>query len=109
MRKIAVVGLGYVGLPLALAFGRKTAVVGFDISERRISSLKQAVDYTGEFSRDEIERSDVTYTSDHCFLDECDFIIIAYPLQSTGPSTGPDPTRGCVRKQLADIFDLVTL
>jgi UDP-N-acetyl-D-galactosamine dehydrogenase len=79
LRKIAVVGLGYVGLPLALAFGQKTSVVGFDISERRISSLKQAVDYTGEFSRDEIERSDVTYTSDHCFLDECDFIIIAVP------------------------------
>lgn len=72
-------GLGYVGLPLALAFGQKTSVVGFDISERRISSLEQAVDYTGEFSRDEIERSDVTYTSDHSFLDECDFIIIAVP------------------------------
>jgi UDP-N-acetyl-D-galactosamine dehydrogenase len=79
LRKIAVVGLGYVGLPLALAFGRKTAVVGFDISERRISALKQGIDYTGEFSRDEIERSDVIYTTDPRSLDECDFIIIAVP------------------------------
>lgn len=79
MRKVAVVGLGYVGLPLALAFGRKTSVVGFDISEMRISALKQGVDYTGEFSQDEIKRSDVTYTTDPNALDECDFIIVAVP------------------------------
>ncbi len=79
MRRIAVVGLGYVGLPLALAFGRKTSVVGFDISERRISSLKQGVDYSGEFSQDELKNSNVTYTTDPCALDECDFIIVAVP------------------------------
>ena len=47
---IALVGLGYVGLPLAAAFGRKTKVIGFDISSRKIEELRQGVDATGELS-----------------------------------------------------------
>jgi UDP-N-acetyl-D-galactosamine dehydrogenase len=79
LRRIAVVGLGYVGLPLALAFGRKASVIGFDISERRVSSLRQGVDYTGEFSQDEMRGSDVIYSTDPRSLDACDFIIVAVP------------------------------
>ena len=55
MRKIAVVGLGYVGLPLAVAFGEKQPVVGFDISRQRVDALRQGIDRTGEFTKDIIE------------------------------------------------------
>lgn len=79
LRKIAVVGLGYVGLPLALAFGEKQPVVGFDISEQRIATLKRGVDYTGEFSQEELQGKNVLYTTDPQKLAECDFIIVAVP------------------------------
>lgn len=50
MKNIAVIGLGYVGLPLAAAFGEKRPVVGFDINAKRIADLKQGVDFTREVS-----------------------------------------------------------
>lgn len=49
-RKIAVIGLGYVGLPVAVAFGKTQEVIGFDISEKRITQLKNGYDSTGEIS-----------------------------------------------------------
>ncbi|MGI6285987.1 nucleotide sugar dehydrogenase [Neomoorella humiferrea] len=79
MRKIAVVGLGYVGLPLAGAFGQKQPVVGFDISEKRIATLKQGIDYNGEFSSEELQKASIFYTSDPQKLSDCDFIIVAVP------------------------------
>ncbi|WP_069588635.1 nucleotide sugar dehydrogenase [Neomoorella thermoacetica] len=79
MRKIAVVGLGYVGLPLAVAFGQKQPVVGFDISEKRIATLKQGIDYNGEFSSEELQKASIFYTSDPQKLSDCDFIIVAVP------------------------------
>lgn len=79
MRRVAVIGLGYVGLPLAIAFGEKTHVVGFDISERRVRALRDGLDSTGEATREELERADVEYTNDPCLLSECDFIIVAVP------------------------------
>lgn len=79
MRKVAVVGLGYVGLPLAVAFGKKQPVVGFDISEKRIAALQQAIDYTGEFSAEELQKAKILYTSDPLKLADCDFIIVAVP------------------------------
>lgn len=79
VRRIAVVGLGYVGLPLAVAFGQKTAVVGYDVSERRISSLRQGVDYTGEFSREELAAANIIFTCEPRAIEECDFIIVAVP------------------------------
>jgi UDP-N-acetyl-D-galactosamine dehydrogenase len=51
--KIGVVGLGYVGLPLAIAFARKFAVVGFDVSAHRIATLRAHHDYTGEVSAED--------------------------------------------------------
>ena len=50
MKKIAVIGLGYVGLPLAAAFGEKREIVGFDINSNRIAELKDGVDFTREVS-----------------------------------------------------------
>src|SRR5712692_4898801 len=64
-RGFAVVGLGYVGLPVALALGRHfDPVVGFDISERRIATLQRGEDWTGEVTPDEIKRSKLRFTSD---------------------------------------------
>ena len=52
--KIAIIGLGYVGLPLALAFSKKNNVVGFDINKNRIENLIKGIDQTGEISKREI-------------------------------------------------------
>ena len=78
-RKIAVVGLGYVGLPVAVAFGQRGPVVGFDIDPRRIEELQNRHDLTGEVSAEELARADVRYTSDPTVLRDCDFIIVAVP------------------------------
>ncbi len=55
IHSIAVIGLGYVGLPLAVEFARQYAVVGFDIDEKRIRELKQGIDNTGEIGNDDLE------------------------------------------------------
>lgn len=54
MKRIAVIGLGYVGLPLAAAFGVKHDIVGFDINPKRIAELKDGVDLTREVSQEEL-------------------------------------------------------
>ena len=64
--KIAVVGLGYVGLPLACEFGKKYPVIGFDISQKKVDELSQHIDVTGEMSTEELKSSKITYTTD-CF------------------------------------------
>ncbi|MEC7727904.1 MAG: Vi polysaccharide biosynthesis UDP-N-acetylglucosamine C-6 dehydrogenase TviB, partial [Pseudomonadota bacterium] len=64
MKKIAVIGLGYVGLPLAAAFGEKRTIVGFDINSRRIAELQEGIDYTREVSREELSAaSGLSFTS----------------------------------------------
>ena len=55
--KICVVGLGYVGLPLAVAFGGKKSTVGFDINKYRINQLKKDIDITGECSQEQLNKS----------------------------------------------------
>jgi len=76
---IAVVGLGYVGLPLAIALGKKARVTGFDISEPRIKMLKNNIDPSEELSADQLKASQVQYTSDPADLKKCAFIIVAVP------------------------------
>lgn len=78
-RKICVVGLGYVGLPLAGAFGRKEHVLGFDINKARIESLKNGIDLTNEISFDDLKKADIYFTDDPAQIKEYDFIIIAVP------------------------------
>lgn len=78
-RKIGVVGLGYVGLPVAVAFGKKMPVIGFDISKKRVISLKEGIDYTGEISKENLVTTDINYTYDEKKLSSCNFIIIAVP------------------------------
>ncbi|MGX8237117.1 nucleotide sugar dehydrogenase [Exiguobacterium undae] len=78
-RSIAVVGLGYVGLPVAVAFGEKTEVVGFDIKEQRVAELKEGIDATLELSPFVLKNADVAYVTDAAALHASDFIIIAVP------------------------------
>ena len=78
-RKISVIGLGYVGLPVAVAFGKQAKVIGFDVKDKRISSLKNNQDDTGEVSATDLQNSDILFTSDPNDLRKADFHIIAVP------------------------------
>ena len=78
-RKISVVGLGYVGLPVAVSFGNKAPTIGFDISEERIKELREGFDRTGEVSGDDLANSSVTFTSEIEGLRDADFHIVAVP------------------------------
>jgi UDP-N-acetyl-D-galactosamine dehydrogenase len=77
--RIGVVGLGYVGLPLAAAFGRQVPVIGFDISTSKITDLKNGHDSTGELSSEDLAAAQITYTNDADQLKEASFIIVTVP------------------------------
>jgi UDP-N-acetyl-D-galactosamine dehydrogenase len=81
---IAVIGLGYVGLPIALAFGRTDKkTYGFDINSKRIEALNRSVDETSEVSKEEIKNSNVTFTDDEKDIGRANFIIVAVPTPIT--------------------------
>ncbi|PTI27873.1 nucleotide sugar dehydrogenase [Mammaliicoccus vitulinus] len=77
--KIAVVGLGYVGLPVAVAFGKQQEVVGFDINETRINELKNGYDRTNEVNDEDLKKSNIKFTNQPEELSKVDFIIVAVP------------------------------
>jgi UDP-N-acetyl-D-galactosamine dehydrogenase len=77
--KIAVIGLGYVGMPIAVAFAKKVNVIGFDLNKKKIESYKNGVDPTNEVGDDEIKRSTVEFTADESKLKEAKFHIVAVP------------------------------
>ena len=78
--KIAIIGLGYVGLPLAVEFGKKVPVVGFDIHQKRIDELKSGQDHTLEVSPEELAQSKhLTYTANLEDLKQCNFFIVTVP------------------------------
>lgn len=77
--KIALVGLGYVGMPLAVAFAKKVKVIGFDLNKSKIDLYKNGVDPTKEVGDDVIKNSTVEFTSDESKLQEAKFIIVAVP------------------------------
>ncbi len=79
-RKIAVVGLGYVGLPLCIGFGKVfKGVIGFDISESRINELKSGHDWTLEISSEDIKKTSVEFTANPQALKNAGVIIVAVP------------------------------
>ena len=79
-RKIAVIGLGYVGLPVAVAFARSgVPVVGFDIDRRRIEELRAGHDRTREVEAADLGQRGLTYTNDVTALTSCDFFIVTVP------------------------------
>jgi UDP-N-acetyl-D-galactosamine dehydrogenase len=79
-QRIAVIGLGYVGLPLAVAFGRKYQVTGYDINKRRVQELRDAYDSTKEISRQDLrEAVNVTFTFEEQTLKSCNVFIVTVP------------------------------
>src|SRR5262245_18099690 len=78
-RIIAVVGLGYVGLPIAGAFGKLGQVIGFDINKEKVTELRRGFDRTGEVSNADLKNSQVQYTSEPSDLKTANFIIVAVP------------------------------
>jgi UDP-N-acetyl-D-galactosamine dehydrogenase len=79
-RGFAVIGLGYVGLPVALALAKKfERVVGFDISQQRISALRNARDTTGEVAEDALRKTTLRFTNDPRTLNEASFFIVTVP------------------------------
>jgi UDP-N-acetyl-D-galactosamine dehydrogenase len=78
--KLAVIGLGYVGLPLAVEFGKKRSVIGFDINENRIAELRSGSDHTLEITKKEIaEAVHLVFTADPAALKNCNVFIVTVP------------------------------
>lgn len=82
--KIAIIGLGYVGLPLALALAKKfPGTIGFDISDKRISDLKQGIDWANEHGAEEIKSAPIVYSSSIADLEPVSFFIVTVPTPIT--------------------------
>ena len=80
MSVVAVVGLGYVGLPLAVEFGKKRETIGYDLSDSKVDSYKRFIDPTGEVSSDDLRAAkQLTVTTDPAALSGADHIVIAVP------------------------------
>ena len=77
--KLAVIGLGYVGLPIALEFAKKISVIGFDISEKRVDMMKQGIDPSNELESDAFNNCDITFTTSLEDLKEAKFFVVAVP------------------------------
>lgn len=77
--KLAVVGLGYVGLPLALEFAKKISVIGFDINDERLAKMREGIDPSQELDRSAFEGADIEFTSSLDKLREASFFIVAVP------------------------------
>ena len=78
-RVVGVVGLGYVGLPVAVAMGERFRTIGFDINTRRIAELKKGHDRTGEVTDAELRASRVVFSDSLEDLKQVDFFIVAVP------------------------------
>jgi UDP-N-acetyl-D-galactosamine dehydrogenase len=106
-RKIAVIGLGYVGLPVAVAFARSgAAVVGFDIDPGRIAALRDGIDRTREVEPADLSLPTLTYASDPAAMAQADFYIVAVPtpiddvsMPDLGAMLGASKTVGGVLKR----------
>lgn len=87
--KIAVIGLGYVGMPLAIAFSKKVDVIGFDVNKEKINKYINGIDVTNEVGNDSLRASKVEFTYDEEKLKEAKFHIVAVPTPINGDKT-PD-------------------
>lgn len=96
--KIALVGLGYVGMPIAVEFAKHVDVIGFDINKAKVELYKQGIDPTKEVGDEAIKESKVDWTSDETRLKEAKFIIVAVPTPVRDDTT-PDlsPVEGSSR------------
>ena len=96
--KLSLVGLGYVGMPIAVAFARKIKVVGFDLNEKKIELYKNGIDPTNEVGNEVIKNTEVEFTADPSKLREAKFHIVAVPTPVNDDHT-PDltPVEGASR------------
>lgn len=96
--KIAIIGLGYVGMPIAVAFAKKVDVIGFDLNKTKIELYKSGIDPTNEVGNHEIKNTTVEFTSDEVKLNEAKFHIVAVPTPVNSDKT-PDlsPVEGASR------------
>ncbi len=78
-KKLAVIGLGYVGLPIALAFAKKIKVIGFDINSARVEMMRNKIDPSQELETNAFEGCDIEFTSDLEILKQANFFIVAVP------------------------------
>ena len=78
-KRIALIGLGYVGLPIALEFARKMAVIGFDINDKRVQKMKKGIDPSKELASEVFENTDITFISNPEDLRQASFFIVAVP------------------------------
>ncbi len=78
-KSIAVIGLGYVGLPIATALSSKTKVIGFDTNKEKIESYRKGIDLTGDLEKDALKNSEIFFTSDPEALADASFFIVAVP------------------------------
>jgi UDP-N-acetyl-D-galactosamine dehydrogenase len=104
--KLAVIGLGYVGLPIALEFARKIKVIGFDINQSRVDMMKNNIDPSNELEAKDFEGCDIKFTADINDLKEVNFFVIAVPtpideanLPDLKPLLGASRTVGQVLKK----------
>jgi UDP-N-acetyl-D-glucosamine/UDP-N-acetyl-D-galactosamine dehydrogenase len=78
-QKLAVIGLGYVGLPIALEFARKIKVIGFDINAKRVEMMRNGIDPSQELEKEAFEGCDIEFTNDLEVLKQASFFIVAVP------------------------------
>lgn len=104
--KLAVIGLGYVGLPIALAFARKVKVVGFDINQQRVDMMRRNEDPSDEITPAEFEGCDIHFSADINDLKDVEFFIVAVPtpidsqnIPDLTPLLGASKTVGQVLKK----------
>lgn len=110
---IAVIGLGYVGLPIALAFARKVKVIGFDINQKRVDMMKKGIDPSNELAKSEFKGCDITFTASLNDLRKAKFFIVAVPtpidehnLPDLKPLLGASTTVGkCLKKGDYVVFE----
>ncbi|MBU5331132.1 nucleotide sugar dehydrogenase [Anaerocolumna aminovalerica] len=119
--KISLVGLGYVGMPIAISFARKTDVIGFDISKEKVELYKKGIDPTKEVGDEEIKKTTVRFTSDESELKNAKFHIVAVPtpvkndhtpdlrpIESASRTVGRNLTKGSIVVYESTVYPGVT-
>ena len=104
--KLAVIGLGYVGLPIALEFARKISVVGFDINQERVDMMKNNIDPSNELESSDFDNTEIVFTANQEDLADVNFYVVAVPtpiddanLPNLRPLLGASATVGKVLKK----------
>ncbi|MDE6414179.1 MAG: nucleotide sugar dehydrogenase [Anaeroplasmataceae bacterium] len=93
MKKVVVVGLGYVGLPIAVAFSRCYEVFGFDTNQKKIEDYKNGIDITGEVGNDILKKTNIKFSFDEKIIKSADYIIITVP---TPVNINNEPDLNCI-------------